>query len=41
MSKLEAFEKVDFTEDEKQLLLDQSKKAAQRVLQLMKKENEE
>ncbi|GAB3224206.1 AAA family ATPase [Spirosoma arcticum] len=39
MSEFEIFQKVTFTEDEKKLLLEQSKKAAQRVLELMKKEN--
>lgn len=38
MSKVEAFQKVDFTEEEQKLLLEQSKKAAQRVLEKMKKE---
>ena len=37
MSKLDIFQKVDFTEEEQNLLSEQSKKAALRVLDLMKK----
>ena len=40
MSKLESFQKVDFTEEEQRLLLEQSKKAAQRVLEKMQKDEQ-